>query len=537
MELSDIEINSGTTRCTEKGGLHSLYIGSVSACFELENELPYYAAGEYTVFLNGAAQYQTDRNVFSVFDLLPGQEYTVSVSCMVKPLWFRTKEESCCLNVREFGAKGDGIRDDSAAFRNAIACLPDYGRLYVPAGTYLLSPLWLKSRMILELAEGAVLLGSPIMGNYPVLPGEVTDPVTGETRQLGSWEGCAHPARQALLSAAYAEEVAIVGQGTVDGNGPAGPWWSREHLERTEIARPKLIELIGCKDVMLHGITARNSPAWHIHPYFSRQVGVYDIRVEAPRLSPNTDALDPESCDGVDIIGCRFSVGDDCIALKACKIELAKRYKAPAAHTVIRNCRMEYGHGAVTLGSEMACGVKDLSVSRCIFDHTERGLRIKTRRGRGKEAQVDGLNFENIRMDHVDTPIVINMWYNCCDPDRHSEYVWTREALPVDERTPRLGVFRFRDMICTDCRIAGCWCDGLPEAPIEEITLENMVFTFDPYAKPGKPACADHLTEMCRAGLVFDNVGKLTLRNVRVEGCIGAAVRAAHTGEICNVNE
>ena len=516
--------------------IHSLFIGSVSACFELENDLPYYAEKAYTVFLNGAAQFQTDRNVFSVFGLRPGRDYTVSVSGMAEPLRFRTEAESCCLNVRELGAAGDGVRDDTAAFRNAIACLPDFGRLYVPAGSYLLSPLWLKSRMTLELAEGAVLLGSVQPGDYPVLPGELTDPVTGEVRQLGSWEGCSRPVRQALLSAAYAEDIAVVGQGIVDGNGPSGPWWSPAFLERSEVARPKLIEFIGCRNVTLHGVTARNSPAWHIHPYFSRRVGVYDIRVEAPRFSPNTDALDPEACDGVEIVGCRFSVGDDCIAVKACKLELAKRYKAPAAHTVIRNCRMEYGHGAVTLGSEMACGVKELSVSRCVFDHTERGLRIKTRRGRGKDAQVDGLRFESIRMEHVDTPIVINMWYNCCDPDRHSEYVRSREALPVDERTPRLGVFRFRDMVCTDCRIAGCWCDGLPEAPIEEITLENMVFTFDPDAKPGKPACADHLEDMCRAGLVFDNVGKLTLRNVRVEGCDGEAVRAAHTGEIVREN-
>ena len=512
--------------------LHSLYIGSVSACFERTNDLPYYAEEEYTVFLNGEARTCTKRNVFSLFDLLPGQEYAVSVSGMTEPLRFRTKEESCCLNVRDLGAKGDGIQDDTAAFRSAIACLPDFGRLFVPAGTYLLSPLWLRSRMTLELAAGAVLLGSPIPANYPVLPGEVKDPVTGEVRQLGSWEGCSRPVRQALLCAAYAEEIAVVGQGIVDGNGPAGPWWSREFLADAEIARPKLMEFIGCEGVTLHGVTARNSQAWHIHPYFSRRVGVYDIRVEAPRLSPNTDALNPESCDGVEIVGCRFSVGDDCIAVKACKLELAQRYKAPAANTIIRNCRMEYGHGAVTLGSEMACGVKELQVSRCIFDHTERGLRIKTRRGRGKDAQVDGLRFENIRMEHVDTPIVINMWYNCCDPDRHSEYVWSREALPVDDRTPRLGVFLFRDMVCTDCRIAGCWCDGLPEAPIEEITLENLTFTFDPDAKPGKPACADFLSELCRAGLVFDNVERLTLRNVRVEGCEGEAVRAAHTGEI-----
>ena len=507
--------------------LHEVYLGPVSACFELENDAAYDAPAEYEVFLNGVRQQAETRNVFSLFGLAPDTEYALSVTGMAAPLRFRTKAETGCFSVRDFGAVGDGETDDTAAFWMALSCLPDGGRLTVPVGTYRIAPLALRSRMTLELTPGAVLLGSPEQADYPVLPAELPDPVTGETRQLGSWEGNSRRVHQALLSAAYCEDVAIVGPGVVDGNGEAGGWWTPEAV-LAEIPRPKLVEFIGCEGVVLHGITVRNSPAWHIHPYFSRNIGIYDIRAEAPKHSPNTDALDPESCSGCEIIGCRFSVGDDCIALKSCKIELAKRYKAPAEHTVIRNCLMEFGHGAVTLGSEMACGVRNLQVTRCRFRHTERGLRIKTRRGRGKDAQADGLVFENIRMEQVDTPIVINMWYNCCDPDRHSEYVRSREALPVDDRTPHLGVFRFRDMECLGCRIAGCYIDGLPEAPVDEVTLENMVFTFDPAATPGIPACRDGLEPLCRAGLIFDNVRRLTLKNVRVEGCAGEEVTAAH---------
>ena len=106
---------------------------------------------------------------------------------------------------------------------------------------------------------------------------------------------------------------------------------------------------------------------------------------------------------------------------------------------------MEFGHGSVTLGSEMAGGVTNLTVNRCVFHKTDRGLRIKSRRGRGKDAIIAGLVFENIKMEDVLTPIVINMWYNCCDPDRFSEYVWSREQLPVHERTPHLGRFTESD--------------------------------------------------------------------------------------------
>ena len=88
---------------------------------------------------------------------------------------------------------------------------------------------------------------------------------------------------------------------------------------------------------------------------------------------------------------------------------------------------MQHGHGAITLGSEMAGGINKLCVSQCRFENTDRGLRIKSRRGRGKLAVIDGVVFENLLMDGVKTPIVMNMWYNCCDPDRDSEYVWSRE--------------------------------------------------------------------------------------------------------------
>ena len=145
---------------------------------------------------------------------------------------------------------------------------------------------------------------------------------------------------------------------------------------------------------------------------------------------------------------------------------------------------------------------------------------------------IDGVLFENIKMDGVLTPIVINMWYNCCDPDRFSEYVWSREHLPVDERTPYLGKFTFRNMVCENCHVAACYCDGLPEQPIEEITVENIKFTYDPDAEPGVPAMRNHAEKMCRAGMYFDNVRKLTVKNVDISGNDGEALLAEHVGTL-----
>lgn len=500
--------------------INILYIGSTSACFEWENDLPYYAEKEYDIFLNGKKAGSEKKNVFSLFDLVPDTEYSVKAGR--EEIRFRTKVEICAWNIRDFGAVGDGKTDDTESIETAIGRLPAGGRLFFPAGTYLSRPISLKSHMTLELCEGAVLLGSTAKEDYPVIPAETEDPVTKEMIPTGTWEGNAFPMYQSLVFAENVCDIRIVGRGTVDGNAQNGTWW--HNVKEYTVGRPRLLFFGMCDGVTVHGITAQNAASWQLHPFRSQNVGIYDIAVYAPKDSPNTDALDPESCNGVDIVGCRFSVGDDCIAVKSGKIDMAKKYKMPAENHRIRNCLMQFGHGAVTLGSETACGITGLTVTRCLFEHTDRGLRIKTRRGRGKDAVIDGVTFENIKMDGVLTPIVINMWYNCCDPDRHSEYVWSREALPVDERTPTLGKFVFRNMVCDGCHVAACYCDGLPERPIEEITLENIAFSYAENAVSGVPAMREFIEPMCRAGMIFDNVKSLSVRKVNVNGADGEAL-------------
>ncbi|MCH5201473.1 MAG: glycoside hydrolase family 28 protein, partial [Oscillospiraceae bacterium] len=413
--------------------LTTLFIGSVCACFELESASAYYSESEYSVTLNGEKVFSGNTNVFSLFRLKPDSEYTVEVSGQ-EPLTFRTAKETCAVNVKDFGAVGDGKTDDTVSIQTAINCLPVGGRLFIPDGVYSIAPINLKSHITLELAENAVLLGNTDEKRYPVIPGELTDMETGEPVPFGTWEGNVVTMHQALLFAEYAEDIRIVGRGTVDGNAQNSSWWV--NVKDREVGRPRLLFFNRCRDITVHGITAQNAASWQLHPYFSQELDFLDLTINAPKDSPNTDALDPEACDIVNIIGCKFSVGDDCIAIKSGKIEIGRRYKQPADHHTIRNCIMQFGHGAITLGSEMAGGVKNLTVNRCIFNHTDRGLRIKTRRGRGKDAIIDGVLFENIKMDGVLTPIVINMWYNCCDPDRYSEYNTTREKLPVDDRTP-----------------------------------------------------------------------------------------------------
>ncbi len=511
--------------------LRLLYAGSSSVCLELINDRPYYAPADYRFFLNGKEAGRGNTNVFSLFNLKPETEYELTLTfegetSPAETMRFTTAAETCALDVHGFGAAGDGLTDDTAAIQAAIHFMPEGGRLIFPAGRYLTAPLALKSHITLEFQEDAVLLGHTDRTRYPVIPGKIQSMSDGKNIYFGGFEGEAVPMYQALITAGYAEDIAIIGTGTVDGNAQNGGWW--KNFREDPIARPRLFFFNRCRNVTMHGLHACNSASWQLHPYYSENVSFYDLSVSAPKDSPNTDALDPESCDCVNIVGCRFSVGDDCIAIKSGRIELGRTLRQPASRHTIRNCLMEFGHGAVTLGSEIGAGVRDLSVSQCCFRGTDRGLRIKTRRGRGKDCIIDGVVFDNIMMERVLTPVVINMWYNCCDPDRFSEYVWSRQALPVDDRTPHLGSFTFRNLRCSGAQVAACYIDGLPESPLDSVCLENIRIDFAEDARPGIPAMENHAKERCRLGLYLDNVRHISVSDVSLRGVAGEKLIADH---------
>lgn len=504
-----------------------VYSGSTSAFFELDNDSAYYAPESYRVFLNGAEKFTCEANTFSLFDLTPNTDYNLSIifaSGETEELSFTTENETACVNVKGFGAVGDGVTDDTRAIQSAINFTPKGGRLFFPAGTYLTYPIALRSDITIELTENAVLLGSTDRQGYPIMPG------TDGGVVFGAFEGDEKPCYQSLITAQYAENISIVGRGRVDGQAQNSDWW--QDFKSFPAARPRVFFANRCKNIVLHGVTFANSPSWHLHPFFCDNVSMYDLYITAPKVSPNTDAIDPESCNVVDIIGCRFAVGDDCVAIKSGKIDLGVRYNVPANHHEIRNCLMEHGHGAMVLGSESASGVRNLSVTRCYFRDTDRGLRIKTRRGRGKNSIITNVLFDNIVMEGVLTPLVINMWYNCVDPDRFSEYVWSREHLPVDDRTPHLGNFTFKNMTCTGAEVAAAYIDGLPESPIDRVELENISISFKEDARPGIPAMENFAEERCRFGLYLENVREVSVKNVSLEGVIGEGLIAPHSEKV-----
>jgi len=494
---------------------------------EIQDGSIFETAKEYEVYVNDKFYGKTKRVISSVYGLLPETEYRIRIQCGETQafLSLKTDYEFVTLNVRDFGAKGDGIQNDTLSIQAAIMACPKESRVLVPEGTYRVTSLFLKDDIRLELAKGAVLSAETERTAFPVFPGMIPGNDEVSDYNLGTWEGNPLPMFSAIITGVNVKHVVIYGQGVVEGNASRENWWNDVKVKRIAF-RPRMIFLNHCEDVVVQGIGVQNSPSWNIHPYFSNHLRFLDLTILNPKDSPNTDGLDPESCRDVEIAGIYFSLGDDCIALKSGKIYMGSRYKTPCEGVTVRQCCMRDGHGAVTIGSEMAGGVKNLVVKDCLFLNTDRGLRIKTRRGRGKDAILDSVLFENIRMDHVMTPFVINCFYYC-DPDGHSEYVGTKACLPADERTPDIRTLVLRDINAANCHVAAAYLYGLPEKKIGKVMLDHVRISFAEHAMAGEPAALDGMEPCSRMGIFANNIETLILRDVRIEGQNGEAYLTA----------
>lgn len=313
------------------------------------------------------------------------------------------------IDVTQLGAIGNNEYDSKPAIQAAIDSLSKIGggKVIIPKGEFFCKgSLFLKSKVNLHIDEGAILRFSTVPNDYlPVV--------------LSRWEGIECYNYSALIYAKDEENIAITGKGLLDGNASEKNWWpwkgkteygfvegmpsQLDSLNRPRLLkmnndqipveerifgdgfylRPNFVQFIGCKNILIEGVTFKDSPMWFLHPVLSENITIKGITVVGK--GPNNDGLDPESCKNVLIEDCSFDTGDDCIAIKAGRNGDGRRVNVPSENIVVRNCKMRDGHGGVVIGSEISGGCKNVFVENCIMDspNLDRAIRIKTNSIRG----------------------------------------------------------------------------------------------------------------------------------------------------------
>jgi polygalacturonase len=422
---------------------------------------------------------------------------------------------TACFDVREWGAVGDGETVCTEALQRAIDAAGEAGggTVVVPAGTFVSGTLWMRSNVTLHLEPGATLLGVADVEAFPVWASE--------------WEGSAEPSHAGLIAGEDLENIAITGRGTIDGGGAF--WWDLHRKKSLKHFRPRLIRVVNCRNVLIEGVTLTNSPAWTVVPTACDNVTITKITIRNPNDSPNTDGINPDSCSNVHISDCHIDVGDDCITIKSGKEDDGRATLRACENITITNCTMLHGHGGVVIGSEMSGGVRNVAISNCVFVGTDRGIRLKSRRGRGNA--IEDLRVSNVVMDGVFCPLVINLFYGCGAWGESK--VTDRSAHPVDDGTPRMRRLRFSNISARNVKYAAGFVLGLPEMPVEDISFSDISIYLDRHnTELGAPAMAPGADGFCRAGFTITNARRVRLRNIDVHDPIGPAVSATDCHDV-----
>jgi polygalacturonase len=421
-----------------------------------------------------------------------------SILARIKPPTFKARD----FPVTRFGAKGDGTTDCTEAFRRAVAACSKAGggRVLVSGGTFVTGPIHLKSRVNLHVAEGATIAFS-------------TDPSAYLPQVLTRFEGMELMGLSPLIYALDAVDVAVTGAGTLDGRASNENWWvwkgsarpgekpgtlhqqpARDRLMKlveegvpvakrvfvvNDALRPPFIQPYRCRNVLVEGVTIKNSPMWEINPVLCTNVTVRGVTIDSH--GPNNDGCDPESCRDVLIEKCTFDTGDDCIAIKSGRNADGRRIGVPSENIIIRDCEMRDGHGGVTIGSEISGGVRHVYAERCRMDspHLDRALRLKSNAMRGG-------TLEHIYMRDVTVGQV-------ADAVLHVDYLYEEGAKgnfpPVVRDVEMLRVTSGKSNY-------GLYLRGFEKGTIDDIRVVDCSFD-----KVAKPDVIEHVTRLERRGV------------------------------------
>jgi polygalacturonase len=407
-------------------------------------------------------------------------------------------------DVTKYGAIGNGKIDCSNAFKKAIErCnASGGGTVLVPKGVFLTGAIYLRSNVNLHVSKDAVI-------RFNIDPKKYLPLV--HTR----WEGVECMNYSPLIYAYGEENIAVTGNGVLDGQGANDTWWRWKGKKEAgwkpgepnqDAARKKLFEMgenevpvskrifgdgsylrpnffapYKCKNILIKGVTFKNSPMWFLNPVLCQNVSIVEVTVEG--LGPNNDGCDPESCTNVLIKDCFFNTGDDCIAIKSGRNTDGRRVNVACENIIIQGCIMKNGHGGIVIGSEMSGGVRNVYTENCTMDspNLDRVLRIKTNATRG--GFIENVFMRNIKVGQVAEAVVkIDYYYEEGDSGSFTPIVRNIEIDNIECNKSQYGI----------------WIRAYDRSPVTDIRIQNCTFN------------------MVAESDVIENVKNLSLINIKV---------------------
>jgi polygalacturonase len=431
----------------------------------------------YHIYRDGIKIGSTKQRSYPVKGLASSSTYSLAVQLSEGPvnmsgadnsIQITTKKAGKVFNVRKYGAKGDGQKLDTKSIQKAINACTKGGVVLIPAGTYLVDHIELKSEMSLELEKGARLnfLGYNEGGNYPVSKAALPGP-----------DGIIDYASKYLITAYKVHDVTITGEGTINWNGET--WWPYFRTAN----RPLGIGFIQSSNILVQGVTFLDSPNWNNHLLYSDSALYSDVKFFLVSKVPphNSDGIDADASRHILVVGCLFGNQDDCFAVKSgnALVEGNKRRRS-TEYITVRDCVFN-GNAApgsqplgIAIGSEVSGGARHIVIQNCEFIDVASIIDIKTNRKRPyslvEDVLVENISYTNTKFPerpYNRAPIAIDMFY-------YGKYARPDSIASLNQTTPL-----FRNIHLKNIRIENpmgkfVYLRGMPEQPIKNLTFENI---------------------------------------------------------------
>lgn len=390
---------------------------------------------------------------------------------------------SVTLNVRDFGAAGDGTVKDTAAIQQAIDRCAVFGggQVRIPAGNYLIGSIQLRSGVTLRFEEGAILTGSPDDADYPVT----------QVR----WEGKWVQGHTGLIYAIGAARIAILGPGKITGHTPP-------HVlpnGMIQVRRPVLVELIRCSDVRLEDFSTAYERMWSIHPVDCENVSIRNLTIRS--TGGNGDGIDVDSCKHVYIENCDIETGDDCISLKSGRGSEGYLLHRPTEDVRIANCTFNgLIFACIGIGSETSGGIRNVRIEQCRFKHARtQAIYIKSHVGRG--AFIEDIVANDL--DVADTEGGF-LRLNLIGSGKQDQ-----DPVTGLEGIPAVGNLRFSNIRVKDLPMLVQATECAAQKPVEGFSLVNVTGT-------------------CGKGIYLANMRRVSIAGIKVTGYAGSLVNIAN---------